>query len=494
MSEISELKQVGLKGSLWNFLTSIISQLRGFIVSIILARLLTPEDFGIVAIAMVFNGLIEVLVDCGFSSAIVQKKDVSQLQKSTIFYINLSLGAIFTTILFVSAPLMQSYFQIDKLSDVVRATSLCFIIASVSTVQTSLFQKQIEFKPIFRARVSSSIVSGIGGILLAFCGFGVWALVISNLISWIFNSLIIWISSTWRPSLMFSLLSVRDLWDYGWKLTLTTFSNRIYTQIDTFIIGKLFMASTLGFYNRAQSLNRLIVDYTFSSIRNVLLPTFSKLQDEKDKLRISVLKLLNVISFLNFLFSGLMFVNAYEIIELLYGKNWIEAAPIFKILAIFSLHLSLPVLYDAIMSSLSRMNMYLWVNILRKPIMLISIPVGIWYGFFPYIWSINILYVVSILPLLWAVKKCIGLGYIDHLVAIIKYFVPCLALLLISLKFNEIIENPILSILIKTVIYGIIYITYCSVFKFEGFTICRHLLKNGMEKFLKKRNMSKNIA
>lgn len=131
----------------------------------------------------------------------------------------------------------------------------------------------------------------------------------------------------------------------------------------------------------------------------MLLPTFSKLQGEKEKLKISVIKLLHVVCFLNFLFSGLMYISADDIILLLYGDKWIESVPIFRILAIFSLHLSLPVLYDAIMSALSKMNMYLWVNILRKPILLLSIPVGIFYGFYHYVWVINFLYIVSMVPL-----------------------------------------------------------------------------------------------
>lgn len=158
---------------------------------------------------------------------------------------------------------MEKYFAIENLANVVRFISFAFIIASFSTVQTSLFQKDLDFKSPFKARVSSSIISGISGIIMALCGFGVWALVLSNIIAWVLNSLIIWTLSKWRPSFEFNLSSVNDLWNYGWKMTITTFFNRIYTQLDTFIIGKLFSATALGYYNRAQSLNRLVVDYSF---------------------------------------------------------------------------------------------------------------------------------------------------------------------------------------------------------------------------------------
>lgn len=482
MANISELKNAGVKGSIWNFLTSIIGQLRSFIVSIVLARLLTPNDFGIIAIAMVFNGLIETLIDFGFSNAIVQKKYVSQVQKSTIFYINILLGGIFTIALFLCAPIMEKYFAIENLANVVRFTSFAFIIASFSTVQTSLFQKDLDFKSPFKARVSSSIISGISGIVMALCGFGVWALVFSNLIAWVLNSLIIWRLSKWRPSFEFNLSSVKDLWNYGWKMTITTFFNRIYTQLDTFIIGKLFSASALGYYNRAQSLNRLVIDYSFSSIRSVLLPTFSKLQDEIDKFKISAIKLLNVICFLNFLFSGLMYISADDIILLLYGNKWIDSVPIFRILAIFSLHLSLPVLYDTIMSALSKMNMYLWVNILRKPVLLLSIPIGIFYGFYYYVWAINILYFVSIVPLFWSVKRCIGLGYREHITIIVKYCLPFIILSFIFLKFRFTFHYHLFNIIANSLLYAALYIGYAHTFKFDGYSVVKGLVINNLKK------------
>lgn len=486
MPELSELKSAGLKGAFWNFLTTIIGQLRGFIVSIVLARLLLPEDFGVVAVALVFNGIIDSLIDFGFSNAVVQKKEVSQLQKSTIFYVNVGLGLSFTLILFFCSPLMADYFQMPILNQVVRFTSLSFVIASFATLQTSLFQKDLDFKSPFKARWISSIASGIIGIILALIGCGVWALVISNLVSWGLNTGIIWFLSKWRPSLTFNLRSIETLWEYGWKLTLTTFVNRIFAQIDTFVIGKLFAASSLGFFNRAQALNKMVVDYSFSSIRSVLLPTYSKIQDEPIKLKVSTLKLVNTISFLNFFFSGLMYVCTNDIIMLLYGANWEPSVIIFKILALFSLQLSLPVLYDTIMSALGKMNMYFWVNFVRKPLNLLAIPIGIIYGFIPYIWAASICNFVSMASLIWAIKKCIKLDYGVHLVTIFKYSVPFFCLLVISEYAGIHLENSFLSLVINASLYILIYLSYCAIAKFEGFTLCLNIIKNQIFNRLKR--------
>lgn len=473
MPNISELKKAGITGSFWNFLTTIISQLRGIIVSIILARILTPNDFGIIAIALVFNGILETLIDFGFGNALVQKKDISEVEKSTIFYINIIIGLLFTIILFFCAPFMANYFQMPLLNNVIKVTSFSFFIGSFSIVQTALFQREIEFKPIFHARWISSVVSGVLGIIFAIYDYGVWSLVISNIVSWLLNTIIIWVLSDWKPSIMFDLRKVTSLWSFGWKLTVSTLINRLFVQIDTFIIGKLYSPASLGLYNRAQSLNRLIVDYTFSSLRPALLPTFSKLQDDNQQFKQSVIKLINVICCLNFFFSGLMYICSDDIIHIIYGNKWDEAIPMFKILSIFSLHLSLPVLYDTVMNSLAKMNMYFWINLIRKPFLIAAIPIGIHFGFYGYIWSINIAYLLSIIPYLWSTEKCCSLSIQKQLKNISIYTIPFILGIIIYHTATYNFKFAFIGLILKVLIYLIIYVGYCEICKCEGYQIIK---------------------
>lgn len=475
MAKISELKKTGLKGSLWNFLTSITGQIRNFIVSLVLARLLMPSDFGLISMALVFNGVLDTVLDFGFSNAVVQKKEVSQEQKSTIFYINLMIGGFFTVVLFLCAPLMAEFFKMPQLDEIVKFTSFSFILGSFGTLQMSLFQKELDFKSPFRARFSSSIISGIVGIVMALCGCGVWSLVVSNLCAWGLNSCFLWIQSAWRPTKNFNLESIVSMWHYGWKLTLTTVLNRVFKQIDTFIIGRVYSSVSLGFFNRAQSLNSLVVDYSFSSIRGVLLPTFSKLQDDKEKMRYSVISLLNTICFLNYLFSGLMYVCANDLIILLYGEKWIGSITLFKILSFFSITLSLPVLYDALMSSMGKMNMYLGVGIIRKPPLLLAIPIGLYYGLDSYIWAINILDFIGLIPYLWAARKCIDLSFYSQILLISKYLLLFVAIVILYEFFYITIPNTFVDLFIIGMIYMVIYFLGCYVFKFEGYRICLNL-------------------
>lgn len=478
MSDVNSLKKAGLAGAFWNFLTTIISQLRGLIVSIVLARLLDPSDFGIIAMALVFNGVLETLIDFGFGNAIVQKKYVSEVEKSTTFYLNVAVGFIFSLLIFCCSPLMARYFDMPVLNNVVKVTSISFLIGSFAVVQTAIFQREMKFKPIFHARWISSIASGVLGIIFALCGFGVWALVISNLSSWILNTLIIWIMSKWRPSAVFKLKEVSSLWDFGWKLTLSTLINRIFVQIDTFVIGKLYSAASLGLFNRAQSLNRLVVDYSFSSLRPTLLPSLSKLQDDAEQYRQSVLKLINVICFLNFLFSGLMYVGAEDIIHIMYGNKWDGAIPIFRILALFSLHLSLPVLYDTVMTSLAKMNMYFWINLVRKPLLVAAIPIGIHYGFYGYVWALNIACLLSLLPYVWSTKQCCCLSIKSQMISIIEYLVPFCVIIVLFRLINLSTGFEFIDLIIKTLLYLMAYIGYCEVLRSSGYLICKRSLIN----------------
>lgn len=476
MENISELKKKGLKSSAWNFCNLLVNQVRNFIVSLVLARLLTPADFGLVSMSMVLNAILDYFVDFGFSSAIIRKKEINESETSTIFWLNLMIGGICTILVFSCAPVFSWFYEMPQLEKVVHVTSCSFLISAFGTLQTALFQRALNFRTPFIARLISGITSGILGITLALCGFGVWALVFSNLTGWFLYSISIWIMSTWRPQFIFKPACVTDMISFGWKMTLSTLVNRIFRQIDTLIIGKLYSAASLGLFNRAQSLNNLVIDYSFSSIRSVMLPSLSKLQDSHEALRYSVLKLLHVISFLTFLFSGLMYICADDLILLLYGNQWAGTIEIFQILGLFSISLCLPVVFDTIMTVVNKMNMYLWSSILRSSLLLFAIPVGIFYGFMAYIWAISIIGIIKLVPTLFTTKSCIGLSILSQLNSILRYIVPLGIPLLIWHFLTFQTDYHCLNILLKALFYGVFYIGLNVVMRNDGLKTCRSLV------------------
>lgn len=477
MANVSELKAKGLKATSWNFLNIMVNQLRNFIVSLVLARLLTPADFGLVSMAMVLNSILDFLVDFGFSSAVIRKKSISIIETSTIFWINISVGALCSLLVFGCAPVFAWFYDMPALKSIVYVTSLSFFVSSFGTLQTALFQRELNFRKPFVAKLISGIFSGILGITLALCDFGVWALVFSNLSGWLLYSISIWFMSFWRPKLVFQLKAVSDMVTFGWKMTLATFMSRVIRQLDTFIIGKSFTASSLGLFNRAQSLNHLVVDYSFSSIRGVMLPSLSKLQDDFPAMRYSVLKLINVICFLTFLMSGVMYICASDIILLLYGDKWVDAIEIFKIIGLFSISLCLPVVFDTVMTATNRMTLYLWMNIVSNIITFIAVSIGLHYGLMGYIWAVSIASVVKIIPTLFSTTACIKLSVIKQLEAILRYAVP-FVLILLSWKFIDFNTGYyVFNIVLKGGLFFIIYILVNLLLKNDGLHICWSLIR-----------------
>lgn len=485
MENTSDLKKKGLKSSIWNFLSLLVNQLRNFVVTLVLARLLTPVDFGLIGMAMVLNSILDFFVDFGFSSAIIRKNEVTNVELSTVFWWNLIFGGICSLLVFLCAPVFAWFYEMPQLASIVHVTSLSFFISSFGTLQTALFQKALNFRSPFIARLVSGIASGIIGIVLAICGFGVWALVFSNFVGYLLYSFTIWIMSTWRPQFIFKPSNVGDLISFGWKMTLSTLINRIFRQLDTLIIGKIYSAASLGFFNRAQALNNLVIEYSFSSIRSVMLPSLSKLQNDKDLLRSSVLKLLNVISFLTFLFAGLMYICADDLILLLYGSQWEGAIEIFKILGLFSISLCLPIVFDTVMTVVNKMNMYLWISILRSSLLIFAIPFGIYYGLMAYVWATSVIGILKLIPTLFTTRNCIGLAVSTQLYSFLRYILP-FALILISWNFIKFTtELYVVNIILKGVYFSSFYLIINVIMKNEGYLICKSLLFEIVNKKIK---------
>lgn len=482
MATVSELKKKGIKSSAWNFLNMIVNQLRNFIVTLVLARLLTPADFGLVGMAMVLNSILDFFVDFGFSSAIIRREKITETEISTVFWINLIIGGLCTLLVFACAPIFAWFYNMPKLEDIVCVTSWSFFISSFGTLQTALFQRSLNFRKPFIAKLFSGVVSGIIGIVLALCDFNVWALIFSNLAGWFLYSISIWLMSTWRPKFVFKFASVSDMITFGWKMTLSTLINRIIRQLDTLIIGKLYSAASLGLFNRAQSLNNLVIDYSFSSIRSVMLPSLSQLQNDNEALKYSVVKLLHVISFLTFLFSGLMYMCAEDLILLLYGSQWVEAIDIFKILGLFSISMCLPIVFDTIMTVANRMTMYLWVSILKNILVLIAIPFGLYYGFIGYVWAVSISGVFKLIPTLFTTRSCIGLSIKSQLIPILSYVLPFSIILIIWHYFHFETNLYVINLVIKGAFFSILYIGINFLLKNEGIKICQSLLINIIKK------------
>lgn len=279
------LKQKTISGLFWSFIDQFANLLISFIVGIILARILTPREFGLIGMITIFIAISESFINSGFSNALIRKNDATDTDYSTVFYYNLAVGILFYLILFFTAPLISNFFNEPQLTRIIKALGLILIIDSLTIIQRTILTKRIDFKLQTRISIISSLGSGIIGIVMAFEGFGVWSLVVQRLSKQALNSLFLWIWNKWRPSLIFSMKSFKELFSFGSKLLLSGLIDTIFRHVYKLIIGKFYSAQDLGYYTRAEEFKKLPSQTLNSVVGRVSYPVLSSIKDDRERLK-----------------------------------------------------------------------------------------------------------------------------------------------------------------------------------------------------------------
>lgn len=353
-----------------------------FIIQIILARLLLPEQFGTIAIVMVFIHVAQVFVQSGFGTALIQKKNVDEEDFSSIFYLSLTIAVFLYSIIFLIAPAIAEFYSMPILIPVLRVLSLILFSGAFNSIQYSYVSRNLQFKKLFKSSLGAMLISGIFGVAAAYNGLGIWALVIQQLTNQISISIIMWFTIEWRPKLVFSITKVKDLFSFGWKLLASSLLNVFYLEIRTLFIGRLYSSSALGFYNRGEQFPKLIVNNINGSIDAVMLPTLSALQDNKKRAKEMMRRSIVTSSFLIFPMMIGMAVVAEPLVIIVLTEKWIPAVPF---LQMFSISYALMPIHTAnlqAINAMGRSDIFLRLEIIKKviglTILAISLPLGVY--------------------------------------------------------------------------------------------------------------------
>lgn len=319
----------------WRFAEQISSYSVTFIVSIIIARILAPEDYGSIAIIMVFITLANIFVQNGFSAALIQKKNADNLDFSSIFYFILAFSTVLYAILFVISPYVALYYNSEVLCPALRVLGLRLIIGTVNTVQQAVIAKKMIFRKNFFSTLGGNVVSGILGLVAAYAGLGLWALIIQNLSHLIVTTSILWYTVKWRPILAFSWRRLKGLLDFGWKLMASALAGAIYDDLRTLIIGKVYSKSDLAYYSRGQQFPQLIMNNVNNAVSSVTFPVLSEKQDNKDDLANSNRRLIQIMSgVISPLLVGLAIV-AEPLVHIILTDKWLPCVPFLRVCCIF---------------------------------------------------------------------------------------------------------------------------------------------------------------
>ena len=426
------------------------------IISIILARLLEPSDFGIIAMTTIFMVGATAIIEGGFTGAIIHSKTVDEYDKNTILFFNVLTSILFFAIFWFSAPLIADFYNEPQLDIIMKVISFGLIINSFGLVNSSLLQKELMFKK--RALISSIavLISGIVGVLLALIGFGVWALIWQQILIYTIQSLLLWIILPWKPRFVFNLSSLKKMFSYGNKLMLSTVNRTIFENLYSVIIGKFYTATELGFYYRSKRFAILGSQIPTTVISRVSFPSLAKIHDNQSLLNVEYKKYLLLANFVIVPVLSFMIFDSQNFINVLIGNKWLASAPYLRILCISGFFFPLHVLTFTLINSQGNSKRTLQIEIIRSIVL---------------IGALYLTYKISIIAILFGeavslfvlaifevneTKKYIDIKIIEYLRLLSKFYVSSLFMFPVVLLIPN--SNSMFLLIIKFLICFVIYI------------------------------------
>lgn len=480
------LKKKTLSGLFWAFAERIGAQLVNFVVSIVLARILMPEEYGVIGIVLVFVNLCNVFVDSGFGRALVQKKDADDLDFSSAFYMGLAMSVVLYAILFWTAPWIARLYEMPILSPVIRVMGLRLIVAAYNSIQKAKVSREMQFRRFFFSTLGGTMFSAVVGIALAWMGCGVWALVAQELTNVAIDTAILSLTIRWRPRLAFSLQRMKTLFSYGWKVLVASLVDALYQDFRSLYIGKLYTADDLAYYTRGRQFPNLLVDNVNVSISNVLFPAISSCQDDMAEVKRMTRRAMKTSAYI---ISPMMFglaAVAEPLVVLLLTEKWLPCVPFLQILCINNALMPLQSANVQALYAVGRSDIVLRLNVIKKTFGFLMVLVfarisvramawaGVGTGFF------------CLLVNAWPNKKLLQYGIWEQL----KDVVPCwllsgaMMLMVLSVSLLGLPELPELVVMILVGVSG--YLLLSVIFRVESFTYTWNLIRPILAKLKRK--------
>lgn len=463
---------------IWRFAERCGAQLVTFIVSIVLARILTPSDYGTIALVTVFTTILQVFIDSGLSTALIQKKDADDLDFSSVFYFNFVICIILYLIMFVSAPFIADFYKDSSLVSIVRVISLTLIISGVKGVQQSYVSRHMLFKRFFFSTLGGTIFSAILGIIMAYAGFGVWAIVFQQLSNNAIDTLILWITVKWRPIKKFSWSRLKNLLSFGWKMLASSLLDTVYNNLRNMIIGKLYTSADLAFYNQGDKFPKLIVTNINTSIDSVLLPTMSNEQDNHVRVKDMTRRAIKISTYIMApLMIGLAFC-AKPIVQIVLTDKWLPCVPYLQIFCISYLFWPIHTANLNAIKAMGRSDLFLKLEVIKKFMGMILLLITMNISVMAMAYSLLISGLISQVINSWPNRYLLKYSYIDQ----IKDILPNIVMALIMGGFVYFISYLNLPILVSLVVQilsgGIIYLILSILTKNDSFIYLINILKS----------------
>ncbi len=459
-----------------------------FISGIILARLLTPHDYGCIGMLMIFMVMAEAFIDGGFGSALIQKKRPTQEDYSTIFWWNLGMAVVMYAILYASAPAIARFYDIEILCDVLRVQGIVLFIYAFNIIQRNQLRKKLNFKLLSIISILTSVISLTITIIMAYMGYGVWALVAQNLLVAGIPALAFWFYVKWRPALTFSWQSFRELFSFGFYMFLTHLLNQFGNQIQGLLIGKVYNSSTMGYYSKAQGTEKLASNSISQVLTQVTYPLYAEVQDDKKQLGNMIKRLTMTLAYITFPLLFILLLCAKPIFLFLYSERWLPSVPYFQVLCIAGLAFCLQsVNLQSIAAIGKSKTMFVWTIIKRT--VGIGFVVGglVLYGMNGLLFGMVLNTWFSYFVNISLVSKHVGYKWWKQLIDILPIMTVAAMVAAISYETAELCHLSIYPDgFIKLLVYIIIYAGWSFLFKPEAFLYTKSIVTPMFSKIRKK--------
>lgn len=460
------LKHQAVKGVMWSAVERFSVQGIQFILTIVIARLVLPSDYGLIAMLSIFLSIAQVFVDSGFSNALIQKKDRTETDFSTVFYFNILISIIIYILLYISAPYIATFYKEPELSSVTRWIGLNIIISGFSIVQRAKLTINVDFKRQAKASLTAVLVSGIIGIILAYKGWGVWALVIQTLSNSLLNTVLLWIFTKWVPKWIFSRKSFNTLFSFGSKLLLSGLLHTIYINLYSLVIGRRYTSMDVGFYNRAYQFANFPSINIVGIINRVIYPIQCEMQDDNERLKTSFIKYLRMSCFIIFPLMMILAVLSKPLILLLLTDKWLPAAELLSILCFAYMWYPVMVINNQILNVKGRSDYFLYAEILKKVIAIAILLITLPFGVRTLCWGIVVYNFFDMAIILYYSKKVIFVKYWEQIRNVIPLLIISLltgSIVYVSIQFFE--GNLLGQLTIGSIIGLLVYILFCLIFR-----------------------------
>jgi teichuronic acid exporter len=472
------LRKEAISGMTWTYFQQFGSQLISFGVSIVLARIILPEEFGLIGMIAIFMGLGTALFQGGLASSLIRTKELTEDDYSTVFFFNLAGSIVIYGVLFLAAPWISEFYNQPTLVNITRVYGLTYILSAFGTVQNTILTIELRFKKQAIIGLPALIISSIIGLVMAYFDYGVWSLVVSALVNTLFTSLFLWSSSDWYPKRIFSKEKFRQHFHYGYKLTLSSMLDIIFTNIYQIIIGRYYSPAQVGYYTRANSLMMLPVGNVSGALNRVIFPLFSKVQDDIPRFRNAYKQIMQIVLFIITPIVILMALLAKPLIILLFTDKWIAVVPIFQIICFTGVLHPIHKYNLLVLQVKGRSDLFLKLEVVKKVALSVILIIAFFYGFYALLWGQLIFSIVALLINTHYAGRMLEYSVVQQLKDIAPVFAFAIVMGVVTYFVANALRdfNNISQLLVAGLSGGVTYLIVAHVFNFESIKDIKNLI------------------